>query len=114
MHDPDASYFGRFAVGSAFTIEPGVYVRGDVLAYLADVPENRALRARLQPAVDRYRDTGIRIEDDYFVTAEGVERVSAGVPREMDQVEALMRQESPWNAMRHAQVVDWYRATAPR
>jgi Xaa-Pro aminopeptidase len=114
VHDPDASYWGRFAAGSAFTLEPGVYVRGDVLAYLADVPENRALRARLQPAVDRYRDTGIRIEDDYFVTAAGVERVSAGVPREMAEVEALMREDSPWNAMRRPDVVEWYRVTSPK
>jgi Xaa-Pro aminopeptidase len=114
VHDPDASYFGPFRPGSAFTLEPGIYVRADVLDYLPDAPENQALRARLAPAVARYRDVGVRIEDDYFITGAGVERVSAGAPREIAEVEALMREPSPWNAARRAEVVDWYRATAPR
>jgi Xaa-Pro aminopeptidase len=111
VHDPDASYFGTFREGSAFTLEPGIYVRSDVLSYLPDVPENRALRERLAPAVARYVDTGIRIEDDYVVAGGKVERLSAGVPRDPDEIEALMRQESPWNTMRRGEVVDWYPAT---
>jgi Xaa-Pro aminopeptidase len=113
VHDPDASYFGPFGEGSAFTLEPGIYVRSDLLAYLPDVPENRALRERLAPVVARYVDTGVRIEDDYVVTGGAVERLSAGVPREADEIEALMRQESPWNTMRRPEVVDWYHAVAP-
>lgn len=114
VHDPDVSYGGAFREGSAFTLEPGLYVRADALDHLPDTPANRALAARLRPVLQRYRDTGIRIEDDYFVTATGAERVSEGAPREVAEVEALMRGESPWNRTRRGEVVEWYRGTEPR
>jgi Xaa-Pro aminopeptidase len=114
VHDADpASFGGTFVVGSAFTIEPGIYVRGDVLDYLADTPANRELRARRAPAVARYRNIGVRIEDDYFVTANGAERVSAGAPREVAEIEAMMAQPGAWNATRVPEVVEWYRRTGP-
>jgi Xaa-Pro aminopeptidase len=40
--------------------------------------------------VARYRNTGVRIEDDYFVTPAGVERVSQA-PREINEIETAMR-----------------------
>src|SRR5690606_26271290 len=46
--DPDVSYFGAFQSGSVFTIEPGIYVRDDVLSYLPDTPGNRAMIERLR------------------------------------------------------------------
>jgi len=33
----------------------------------------------------------VRIEDDYVMTANGLERISSGVPRELSEVEALMK-----------------------
>lgn len=114
VHDPDLSYYGPFAVGSAFTIEPGVYVRADVLEHLPDTPRNRALAERIRPAVEKYRNIGVRIEDDYFITPDGVERVSAGAPREIAEIEALMARESPWTEERRPEVVEWYRGTTPR
>lgn len=111
VHDPDPADFGAFAVGSAFTIEPGIYVRADALDYLPDTPANRALIARIRPAVERFRNIGVRIEDDYFITANGVERVSDGAPREVAEIEALMQQESSWNRTRRPEVVEWYRGT---
>ncbi|HEX5724998.1 MAG TPA: M24 family metallopeptidase, partial [Longimicrobiaceae bacterium] len=114
VHDPEAAYFGAFAAGSAFTIEPGIYVRADVLDVLPDTPGNRALAAKLRPAVERYRDIGVRIEDDYFVTAGGVERISAGAPREIAEIERLMAEEGTGNRGRRPEVVEWYRQTEPR
>jgi len=101
-------------VGSAFTIEPGIYVRQDVLDYLPDTPRNRAMIAKLRPAVQRYRNIGVRIEDDYFITEGGVERVSDGAPREIAEIEALMAREGGWNRDRRPGVVEWYRGTQPR
>ena len=92
VHDPEQFYFtGRLQVGSAFTIEPGIYVRQNLLAEIPDTPRNRALAAKIKSTVDRYRNIGIRIEDDYFVTEQGTEWVSRS-PREIAEIEALMRE----------------------
>jgi len=40
--------------------------------------------------VERLSDTGVRIEDDYLVTATGVEWLSRA-PREIADIEAAMR-----------------------
>ncbi|MGI8498398.1 MAG: aminopeptidase P N-terminal domain-containing protein [Gemmatimonadaceae bacterium] len=94
VHDPDQFYFtGKIASGSAFTIEPGIYVRANVLETLADTPRNRATVAKLSAAVRKYANIGIRIEDDYIATAAGVEWISRA-PREMAEIEAAMRE--PW------------------
>jgi Xaa-Pro aminopeptidase len=114
VHDPEAGYTTGFAPGSAFTLEPGIYVRGDVLDYLPDTPRNRAMMERIRPAVQRHRDIGVRIEDDYLVTERGVERVTRGAPREIAEIEALMGQESFWNRERRPEVVEWYRGVSPR
>ncbi len=88
VHDPDQYYMtGTIAIGSAFTIEPGVYVRANLIDIIPDTPRNRQLKAKLAPVVARYAGMGVRIEDDYLVTDEGVERPSKGVPRELDEVE---------------------------
>ncbi len=113
VHDPEISYTAGFQAGSAFTIEPGVYIRADALDFLPDTPENRQMADRLRPAVQRYRNIGVRIEDDYIVTTSGVERVSAGVPREIAEVEALMTRPR-LDVERRPEIVEWYRATTPR
>jgi len=59
--------------GMVFTVEPGLYISKD---------ESRV------PA--KYRGIGIRIEDDIAVTAKGHEVLTAGVPKEVDEIEAVM------------------------
>jgi Xaa-Pro aminopeptidase len=113
VHDPEASYFGPFVPGSIFTIEPGIYVRADALDHLPDTPENRAMAQRLRPTLQRYVNIGVRLEDNYLVTDDGFERLTAGAPREMDQVEALMREPARVGAPRDPDIIDWYRRTAP-
>jgi Xaa-Pro aminopeptidase len=91
VHDPEQFYFsGTIGEGSAFTIEPGIYVRPDLLDVLADTPKNRALIDRIRPAFQQYRGIGVRIEDDYIVTGKGLEWISRA-PREMDEIEAIMK-----------------------
>lgn len=114
VHDPDISSFESFQPGSAFTVEPGVYVRADALDFLRDSPENRAMISRLRPAVARYRDIGVRIEDVFIVMEGGVDRVSRDVPREADDVETLMREPGLGQVGRSPDIVEWYRATTPR
>jgi Xaa-Pro aminopeptidase len=80
---------GSFAEGDVFTIEPGVYVSRKLLDILPDTPKNRAMIAKVRDAVARYDKTGVRIEDNYLVTASGVEWLSRA-PREIAEVEAAM------------------------
>ena len=60
------------APGMVLTVEPGLYVPAD-----DDIPE-------------AFRGIGIRIEDDVAVTAHGHEVLTAGVPKQPDEIEALM------------------------
>jgi len=62
----------RFESGMVLTVEPGLYIAPD-----ADVPAE-------------YRGIGIRIEDDVVVTDDGPEVISADVPKDPDEIEALM------------------------
>ncbi len=97
VHDPLQAYYGdrTFAVGDAFTIEPGLYITPRLLDLLPDTPKNRAFIAKVRAAVERYRDTGVRIEDDYVIGSRGLEWISSGVPREIAEIEALMRRPVP-------------------
>lgn len=81
---------GRFQEGEVFTIEPGIYISTALLEMLADTPKNRQFIARVRAAVARYNHTGIRIEDDFLVTAGGAEWLSRA-PREPAEIEATMR-----------------------
>ena len=77
--------------GMAFTIEPGIYVRQSVLDSLPRTPENIALIERIQPAVRKYADIGIRIEDSFLLEASGLKNLSASLPRTIDEIEAFLR-----------------------
>ncbi len=91
VHDRPHPWYGAgtFAEGDVFTIEPGIYVSTRLLDILPDTPRNRAMIAKVRPAVERYRNIGVRIEDDYLVTAGGVEWLSRA-PREIAEIEAEM------------------------
>ncbi|MFE9425719.1 aminopeptidase P family protein [Kitasatospora sp. NPDC006697] len=64
---------GELQPGHVLTVEPGLYFQPDDLT----VPEE-------------LRGIGMRIEDDFLITADGPVCLSAGLPRQADEVEAWM------------------------
>ncbi|KAK7269443.1 hypothetical protein RIF29_22169 [Crotalaria pallida] len=66
------SYDCPLKPGVVITIEPGVYVP----SYF-DCPQ-------------RYRGTGIRIEDEVLITETGYEVLTASIPKEVKQIESLL------------------------
>jgi Xaa-Pro aminopeptidase len=77
--------------GMAFVIEPGIYIRQSALDALPRTPDNNALIEKIQPAVRKYADIGVRIEDSFLLEETGLRRLSASVPRKIDEIEAFMR-----------------------
>jgi len=98
VHDP-AQYYeeiaDRWGAGDVFTVEPGLYVSPELLASLPDTPRNRAFLTRIRPAAEKYAGMGVRIEDVYALSERGLEWLSSGAPREIPEIEALMRQREP-------------------
>src|SRR5436190_3732262 len=80
--------------GMAFTIEPGIYIRQSALDALPRTPENEAFIAKVQPALQRFADIGIRIEDSFLLEEKGLRRLSASVPRTIDEIEEFMKKRT--------------------
>jgi len=112
VHDVDAYTRGAFIEGSVFTLEPGLYVRANTVDVIPDVPANAALRTKVAPVVARYANIGVRIEDDFLVTAAGADRITAGVPRAMDEIEREMAR-TDGVSLRNAAQVEAYRKLKP-
>lgn len=89
VHDV-GDYSVAFKPGMVMTNEPGIYIRGDALDYLPDTPANREFIAKIKPAFEKYKNIGVRIEDDMLVTETGVEWMTKKLPRKIDEVESFM------------------------
>ncbi len=90
MNVHDVSSTSTLAPGMTYTNEPGIYIRGDALDYLPDTPENKAFIAKVKPAFEKYKNTGVRIEDVMLITKTGVEWMTKDLPRKISDIEAFM------------------------
>jgi Xaa-Pro aminopeptidase len=80
VHDVGIYYYDKqsraLEPGVVMTVEPGIYVAPDT----KDIPE-------------QYRGIGVRIEDDVLCTANGPKVLTTGVPKNADEIEALMAKD---------------------
>jgi Xaa-Pro aminopeptidase len=90
VHDV-GDYRRPLEAGMAFVIEPGIYIRAEALDQLPDTAENRAFKEKVRPAVDRYAGIGVRIEDSFLLTERELIRLSAKVPRTLEEIDEFMR-----------------------
>ncbi|MBE3118939.1 MAG: aminopeptidase P N-terminal domain-containing protein [Candidatus Atribacteria bacterium] len=95
------------APGMVMTMEPGLYfpeVRFEAFleALKGKVPdaELAVFAAKVRPVYKRYAGIGVRIEDDILITATGNEILSGRVPKEIADIEKLMREKSPHNLLK--------------
>jgi Xaa-Pro aminopeptidase len=98
--------------GMVFTVEPGIYIdpeRESVTFHLHEYSEDEMWERRLRlgmaaakrledeekakaatvthPIPPEFRGIGVRIEDDILVTADGIENLTAGTPKTIEEVE---------------------------
>jgi Xaa-Pro aminopeptidase len=64
-----------FQAGMIMTVEPGLYIAPDA-----------------EGAPERLRGIGVRIEDDVLITAAGPEVLTGEAPKEVADIEAVMRE----------------------
>ena len=78
----DMGTYGKLKPNSVITVEPGIYI-----PYGSDCDE-------------KWWGIGIRIEDDVLITETNPEVLSSCVPKTIEEIEALMKQESLFNLMK--------------
>ena len=93
VHDV-GDYSTPLKPGMVFTNEPGIYIRADALDYLPDTPEAKEFVAKVRPAFEKYKNIGVRIEDDILVTETGAEWMTKNLPRKMAEIESLIARGS--------------------
>ena len=103
VHDV-GGYNMDLAPGMIITMEPGLYFPENYLyqaagTRLQGVPdeEREEFLKKVAPVFEKYINIGVRIEDDVYITEEGQRIISAGVPKEIDEIEKLMQEKSMFN-----------------
>ena len=89
-----------FKPGMVITIEPGIYFSADLLTNLkqryAGTSSEAAVNDFIQkvtPVFEKYKNIGIRIEDDILITSTGNIVLSAAAPKEPHDIERLMKKK---------------------
>ncbi len=77
VHDP--GNYGKLVAGQIITVEPGIYIPAG---------------SKCDPM---WWNIGVRIEDDVLITAGEPEVLSGKLPKKVEEIEALMKEESMFN-----------------
>jgi Xaa-Pro aminopeptidase len=88
----------EFEKGMVLTIEPGLYFRDNGLEQLKELfgnevseEEINAFVEKVAPVYEKYKNIGVRIEDDILITENGNINLSQNIPKEITEIEKLMR-----------------------
>lgn len=90
MNVHDVGGGGKLEPNMVFTVEPGIYIREDALEHLPKTDESAKFIAAVKPAFEKYKNIGVRIEDDILVTETGWKNLSAALPRTIADIESFM------------------------
>ncbi|MBN8697278.1 MAG: aminopeptidase P N-terminal domain-containing protein [Bacteroidetes bacterium] len=77
----DAGNYGRLFPGNVITVEPGIYIPSG------------------SDCDPKWWNIGVRIEDDILITNGEPEVLSGKLPKKVEEIEALMKEESLFNKM---------------
>jgi len=90
--------------GMVMTMEPGLYFPEDKLdiskgpySRLSNDEDFKAFIEKIRPVYNKYINIGVRIEDDILVTKEGNIILTKAVPKEIVDIEKMMKEKSPHN-----------------
>lgn len=75
----DIGLFESFKPGNVITVEPGIYIKAG------------------SDCDPKWWNIGVRIEDDILITDKGPENLSTLAPKSIEEIEALMQEESLFN-----------------
>jgi Xaa-Pro aminopeptidase len=103
-YETDKKPYRILEVGMVTTVEPGIYIGENTLNELLKLREYygeeiqeeeiNSFIDKVRTAADKYTNIGIRIEDDVLITESGHEVLSAKAPKNIKEIEKLMKKSS--------------------
>jgi len=98
VHDVGRYHERELEPGMVITIEPGIYFREKALQQAQELFKNYVdsteiaeFVEQITPVYEQYVNIGVRIEDDILITTGGNINLSRYAPKEIDDIEQIMR-----------------------